>query len=108
MMRAALHVHHQSGSHAQLRRPSRPRLHVTVPRHDRFDLPRSVLRSRRALRMLPAALGFITIRTPNSRSRGGPYLIRSGAVILQAAERNPSCRYMNMFATIAANGTSAS
>jgi predicted RNA binding protein YcfA (HicA-like mRNA interferase family) len=38
-------IHHQSGSHAQLRHPLKPHLHVTIPRHDRFDLPRPVLRS---------------------------------------------------------------
>ena len=43
--RAGFVVHHQSGSHAQLRHAHKPHLHVTVPRHDRFDLPRSVLRS---------------------------------------------------------------
>lgn len=43
--RAGFVVHHQRGSHAQLRHPSKPHLHVTIPRHDRFDMPRSVLRS---------------------------------------------------------------
>ncbi len=38
-------IHHQTGSHVQLRHPDKPHLRVTVPRHDRFDLPRSVLRS---------------------------------------------------------------
>lgn len=45
LMRAGFVIHHQSGSHAQLRHPLKPHLHVTIPRHDRFDLPRSVLRS---------------------------------------------------------------
>lgn len=45
LVRAGFYVHHQSGSHAQLRHASKPHLRVTVPRHDRFDLPRSVLRS---------------------------------------------------------------
>ena len=35
----------QSGSHAQLKHPGKPQLRVTVPRHDRFDLPVRVLRS---------------------------------------------------------------
>jgi predicted RNA binding protein YcfA (HicA-like mRNA interferase family) len=43
--RAGFVIHHQSGSHAQLRHPLKPHLHVTIPRHDRFDLPRPVLRS---------------------------------------------------------------
>jgi predicted RNA binding protein YcfA (HicA-like mRNA interferase family) len=38
-------VHHQTGSHAQLRHPAKLHLRVTVPRHDRFDLPKQVLRS---------------------------------------------------------------
>lgn len=38
-------IHHQTGSHAQLQHPEKPHLRVTVPRHDRFDLPRGVLRS---------------------------------------------------------------
>lgn len=45
LLRAGFYVHHQSGSHAQLRHTSKLHLRVTVPRHDRFDLPRSVLRS---------------------------------------------------------------
>lgn len=45
LLRAGFYVHHRSGSHAQLRHVSKPHLRVTVPRHDRFDLPRSVLRS---------------------------------------------------------------
>ena len=43
--RAGFVIHHQSGSHAQLRHPLKPHLHVTIPRHDRFDMPRSILRS---------------------------------------------------------------
>ncbi len=43
--RAGFVVHHQTGSHAQLRHPVKTHLRVTVPRHDRFDLPRAVLRS---------------------------------------------------------------
>jgi predicted RNA binding protein YcfA (HicA-like mRNA interferase family) len=45
LLRAGFYVHHQSGSHAQLRHPAKPHLRVTVPRHDRFDIPRPVLRS---------------------------------------------------------------
>ena len=45
LLRAGFEVHHQTGSHAQLRHPAKPHLRVTVPRHDRFDLPKPVLRS---------------------------------------------------------------
>jgi predicted RNA binding protein YcfA (HicA-like mRNA interferase family) len=45
LLRAGFYVDHQSGSHAQLRHVTKAHLRVTVPRHDRFDLPRPVLRS---------------------------------------------------------------
>jgi predicted RNA binding protein YcfA (HicA-like mRNA interferase family) len=45
LLRAGFVVHHQTGSHAQLRHPLKNHLRVTVPRHDRFDLPVPVLRS---------------------------------------------------------------
>jgi predicted RNA binding protein YcfA (HicA-like mRNA interferase family) len=45
LQRAGFEIHHQTGSHAQLKHPSKPHLRVTVPRHDRFDLPRGTLRS---------------------------------------------------------------
>ena len=45
LLRAGVYVNHQSGSHAQLRHPVQTHLRVTVPRHDRFDIPRPVLRS---------------------------------------------------------------
>jgi len=45
LLRAGFIVHHQTGSHAQLRHPGKPHLRVTVPRHDRFDLPVFVLRN---------------------------------------------------------------
>jgi predicted RNA binding protein YcfA (HicA-like mRNA interferase family) len=45
LLRAGFYIHHQTGSHAQLRHVSKAHLRVTVPRHDRFDLPRPVLRS---------------------------------------------------------------
>jgi len=44
-LKAGFEVHHQTGSHAQLRHPSKPHLRVTIPRHDRFDLPQSILKS---------------------------------------------------------------
>jgi len=45
LLRAGFAVHHQTGSHAQHRHPGKPHLRVTVPRHDRFDLPKPILRS---------------------------------------------------------------
>ena len=45
LQKAGFVIHHQTGSHAQLRHSERPQLRVTVPRHDRFDLPVPVLRS---------------------------------------------------------------
>jgi predicted RNA binding protein YcfA (HicA-like mRNA interferase family) len=45
LLRGGFYIHHQTGSHAQLRHPKKPHLRVTIPRHDRFDLPRQVLRS---------------------------------------------------------------
>jgi predicted RNA binding protein YcfA (HicA-like mRNA interferase family) len=45
LLRAGFAVHHQVGSHAQLRHTEKPHLRVTVPRHDRFDLPPPVLKS---------------------------------------------------------------
>ena len=45
LLRADFYVDHQSGSHAQLRHSIKTHLRVTVPRHDRFDIPRPVLRS---------------------------------------------------------------
>ena len=38
-------VHHQTGSHIQLRHNTKIHLRVTIPRHDRFELPPSVLLS---------------------------------------------------------------
>jgi predicted RNA binding protein YcfA (HicA-like mRNA interferase family) len=45
LLRAGFVVHHQTGSHAQLRHAAKPHLRVTVPRHARFDLPQPVLKS---------------------------------------------------------------
>jgi predicted RNA binding protein YcfA (HicA-like mRNA interferase family) len=45
LQKAGFEIHHQSGSHAQLKHPGKPQLRVTVPRHDRFDLPVPVLRN---------------------------------------------------------------
>lgn len=45
LLRAGFEIHHQAGSHVQLRHPGKPHLRVTIPRHDRFDLPSPVLKS---------------------------------------------------------------
>jgi len=45
LQRAGFAIHHWSGSHAHLRHPQKLHLRVTVPRHDRYDLPVPVLRS---------------------------------------------------------------
>jgi predicted RNA binding protein YcfA (HicA-like mRNA interferase family) len=45
LLKAGFFVHHQSGSHAQLRHATKSQLRVTVPRHDRFDLPIPVIKS---------------------------------------------------------------
>jgi predicted RNA binding protein YcfA (HicA-like mRNA interferase family) len=45
LQRAGFEINHQSGSHVQLRHPEKPHLRITVPRHDRFDLPIFVLKS---------------------------------------------------------------
>lgn len=42
---AGFYIHHQSGSHAQLRHSAKLYLRVTIPRHDKFDLPPFVLMS---------------------------------------------------------------
>lgn len=45
LLKAGFEIHHQVGSHAQLRHPKKPHLRVTLPRHDRFDLPLPVLKN---------------------------------------------------------------
>ena len=45
LLRAGFVIHHQRGSHVQLRHPSKPKLRVTIPNHARFDLPPSILAS---------------------------------------------------------------
>jgi predicted RNA binding protein YcfA (HicA-like mRNA interferase family) len=37
--------HHQAGSHIQLRHERKPELRVTIPRHDKFDLPPFIIGS---------------------------------------------------------------
>jgi len=45
LLRAGFYIHHQTGSHVQLRHLEKPYLRVTVPYHSRFDLPPSVINS---------------------------------------------------------------
>ena len=42
--RAGYFVHEASGSHVQLKHPSRPG-RVTVPYHERFELPKHIVKS---------------------------------------------------------------
>ena len=44
-LKAGFEIHHQTGSHAQLRHTQKGHLRVTVLRHDRFDLSMPVLKS---------------------------------------------------------------
>jgi predicted RNA binding protein YcfA (HicA-like mRNA interferase family) len=61
LLRAGFEIHHQAGSHAQLRHAQKPHLRVTVPRHDRFDLPLPVLKSilRQAELTVEEFLGYL-------------------------------------------------
>lgn len=43
--RGGFYLHHQTGSHAQLRHRTKLHLRITVPRHDRFDVTVAILRS---------------------------------------------------------------
>ncbi len=45
LLKAGFEIYHQTGNHAQLRHAEKPHLRVTVPRHDRFDLPAPVLKN---------------------------------------------------------------
>jgi len=42
--RGRFFIHHQTGSHVQLKHSAKPDLRVTVPRHSK-DLPKSVIRN---------------------------------------------------------------
>ena len=42
--KAGYYVHESSGSHVQLKHPSRPG-RVTVPYHERFELPKHIVKS---------------------------------------------------------------
>ncbi len=37
------YTHHQTGSHVHLRHYKKVQLRITIPRHDRFDIPPFVL-----------------------------------------------------------------
>jgi predicted RNA binding protein YcfA (HicA-like mRNA interferase family) len=45
LLRAGFYIHHQKGSHTQLRHHTKTHLRVTVPFHARFDLPTPIVRS---------------------------------------------------------------
>ena len=45
LLRADFYIHHQTGSHAQLRHKTKGHLRVTIPRHSGFDLPIFVVQS---------------------------------------------------------------
>lgn len=61
LLKAGFEIHHQSGSHAQLRHRAKTHLRVTVPRHDRFDLPLPVLKRilRQAEMTVDEFLGYL-------------------------------------------------
>lgn len=44
-LKEGFYVHHQVGSHVQLRHISKEHLRVTIPRHDKFELPSFVVNS---------------------------------------------------------------
>ncbi len=45
LFRLGFYKHHQTGSHIQLHHDEKTHLRVTVPRHDKCDLPTSVVHS---------------------------------------------------------------
>jgi len=45
LQRAGFYIHHQVGSHVQLRNRFKTHLRVTIPFHTRFDLPPRVIAS---------------------------------------------------------------
>jgi len=44
-IRVGFYVHHQTGSHVQLRHEIKLHLRLTIPCHSRFDLPSSIIAS---------------------------------------------------------------
>ncbi len=45
LQKAGFYIHHQTGSHIQLRHHIKAHLRVTIPFHKRFDLPAFVVGS---------------------------------------------------------------
>jgi predicted RNA binding protein YcfA (HicA-like mRNA interferase family) len=45
LLKGGFYVHHRAGSHVQLRHRQKVHLRVTVPRHDKFDLPVFVVKN---------------------------------------------------------------
>ncbi len=45
LLKIGFYKHHQTGSHIQMRHTDKPHLRVTVPRHDKFELPTFVVGS---------------------------------------------------------------
>ncbi len=45
LLKVGFFIYHQTGSHVQLRHQLKNHLRVTVPRHDRFDIPRPIIKS---------------------------------------------------------------
>lgn len=45
LLKAGFFIHHQKGSHVQLRHILKPGLRVTIPVHNRFDLPAFVIQN---------------------------------------------------------------
>jgi predicted RNA binding protein YcfA (HicA-like mRNA interferase family) len=45
LIKLGFYIHHQKGSHIQLRHSERRRIRVTIARHDKFDLPSFVVKS---------------------------------------------------------------
>ncbi len=45
LLRAGFYIHHQRGSHIQLRHSSKSHLRITIPSHTHFDLPAAVISS---------------------------------------------------------------
>lgn len=45
LLKADFFIHHQTGSHVQLRHQFKKNLRITVPRHDKFDIPRPIIKS---------------------------------------------------------------
>jgi len=44
LSKGGFYIHEQSGSHVHLKHPTRPG-RVTVPYHERFDLPKHIIKS---------------------------------------------------------------